>query len=179
MTLSNPLVRKDTTSDQTADWYSGVTHAPAPVLASQPPVQNNPLSPFGYSQTTPSQQPPPTSWDFTFTPPASQDEAIYDTPSSFMYPPPSTGTTNTQSTTVVQPPTADLMSLNSPITPAASKSNVENTTTSTSSKPKSGKSWFGTLGRQKSKAEADKRRLSAEDPSEVINFSFQLVVAID
>ncbi len=55
MTLSNPVARKSTTTEQ-SEWYSEVTHVPAPVLASYPPMQNNPLSPFGYPQTTPLQQ---------------------------------------------------------------------------------------------------------------------------
>ena len=177
MTLSNPVARKNTATDQ-SEWYSGDTHVPPPVLASHPLMQNNPLSPFGYPQTAPIQQQqqqngPPNSM---YTQPVTQFDSIYDSPSTFVYPPPTVETTNTQSTPVIQsssPPPADLISLASPKPLTSSKSNGDNTATSQPSKPKSDKSWFGTLKRKKTKSEPDQRRLSTENHLEVINSSFR------
>jgi hypothetical protein len=171
MTLLNPITREDTASDQ-SDWYSDPTQTSAPVLASNQPMQNNPLSPFGYPQTAPIQQQQITSMDFIFTQPPSENDSIYDTPSTFVYP--SVETTYMQPTPLLQPPPpVDLMSLDSPKPSPLAKANTDNIPTSPPAKPKSEKTKFFTLKRSKTKSEPEKRSLSMESPSEVKNSSSQ------
>ncbi|CAF1134396.1 unnamed protein product [Adineta steineri] len=156
-TLINPFSMQNTASNQQQDlWYADYSGSSQVVTTTttNPPPSSNVLSPFGYTQSMPSQQ---QNYDtsFMFPPTTSLDENLYEIPKPFI---PSTFTnqsTTIQSAPFIPPsPSDNLMSPVSPVIPTPSKLNTENSLVSPSPKPKSEKSNFFTLRRQKTKPEA-------------------------